>query len=115
MKILDHKKSRKKRVRTKISGTSERPRLSVTVSNKHIICQIIDDSKSQTLVYSSTVGNKDLSKLPLSEKAQSVGIDIAKKAKKAKINQVVFDRNGRLYHGRIKILADEARANGLKF
>jgi large subunit ribosomal protein L18 len=105
---------RKNRVRSIVSGTTERPRLTVFVSNKHVTAQIIDDTKHSTLVYVSTVGEKS-STGSLTERAAKVGTDVAKKAKAAKIKQVVFDRNGRLYHGRIKALADAARAEGLEF
>ena len=105
---------RAKRVRSTISGTPERPRLSVFISNRHVIGQIIDDTTSQTLVYVSTVGNKD-SKLSMIEKAKIVGADIAKQALKKKITKVVFDRGSKNYHGRIKALADSARENGLEF
>lgn len=105
---------RKHRVRSKVSGTTARPRLSVFISNTHVTAQIIDDSTSKTLVYATTVGSKG-AKGTMTEQATAVGTDIAKKAKAAKIGKVVFDRNGRLYHGRIKALADAARAGGLEF
>jgi large subunit ribosomal protein L18 len=105
---------RKARVRAVVSGTSERPRLSVRVSNRHITAQIIDDTKHKTLVYATTVGNKAATGT-MTERAEALGAEIGKKAKTAKIARVVFDRNGRLYHGRIKALADAARAQGLEF
>jgi large subunit ribosomal protein L18 len=105
---------RKIRVRAVVVGTTERPRLSVHVSNKHVSAQIIDDSKHQTLVHISTVGQKAV-KGTMTERAEWIGTEIAKKAKTAKIHQVVFDRGGRLYHGRVKALADAARAGGLEF
>jgi large subunit ribosomal protein L18 len=104
---------RKYRVRAIVSGTSERPRLSVFISNRHVTAQIIDDTKHTTLAYSTTVGQKLTG--DMTNRATSIGTDIAKKAKAAKIKQVVFDRNGRLYHGRVKALADAARAEGLEF
>lgn len=104
---------RKSRVRAKVSGTPERPRLSVTITNKHVSAQIIDDIKAVTLVSSTTVGSKATGSM--SEKAEFVGIDIAKKAKKAKIESVVFDRNGRKYAKRLSALADAARKEGLNF
>jgi large subunit ribosomal protein L18 len=105
---------RKYRVRAKVSGTTERPRLSIFVSNLHVTAQIIDDSKHKTLVYVTTVGNKNAFGT-MTERATLIGAEIAKKAKAVKISKVVFDRNGRLYHGRIKALADAARAGGLEF
>ncbi len=105
---------RKHRVRAKVSGSTERPRLSVFISNTHVTAQIIDDSKQKTLVYVSSVGNKAATG-NMTEKATVIGSEIAKKAKAAKVSKVVFDRNGRLYHGRIKALADAARAGGLTF
>jgi large subunit ribosomal protein L18 len=105
---------RKNRVRATVSGTTERPRLSVFVSNKHITAQIIDDTAHKTIAYASTVGKKTASGT-MQERAEWVGSEVAKQAKAAKITQVVFDRNGRLYHGRVKALADAARAGGLEF
>jgi len=112
-KKLLNKGLRKNRVRAKISGTAERPRLSVTISNKHISAQIIDDVKQHTLVSATTVGTKATG--TVSEQAAVIGAEIAKKAKKAKINAVVFDRNGRQYAGRLSALADAARKEGLEF
>ena len=101
------------RVRKKIFGTPERPRLSVYRSSKNIYAQIIDDTKGVTLISSSSlelkIKNNNL------EAAAAVGKDIAEKAKKAKIKTVVFDRGGYIYHGRVKALADAARENGLEF
>ncbi len=105
---------RKNRVRSKVIGTDERPRLSVYLSNMHIHAQIINDAKGTTLVSSSTAVAK-VATGSLSEKAAWVGKDIAAKAKKAHITKVVFDRNGRKYHGRLKALADAAREGGLEF
>jgi len=105
---------RKNRVRATISGSAARPRLSVHISNRHITAQLIDDDAHKTLVYISTVGKKDAAG-NLTERATWVGTEIAKKAKTAKISQIVFDRNGRLYHGRVKALADAARNAGLEF
>jgi large subunit ribosomal protein L18 len=104
---------RKLRVRSRAIGTSERPRLSVSISNRHVSAQLIDDSRSHTIASSSTaVMNLTGS---MTEKAQVIGADIAKKAKKAKISKVVFDRNGRLYAKRLSALADAARKEGLEF
>lgn len=105
---------RKNRVRAVVSGTTERPRLSVTISNRNITAQIIDDTKHSTLAYQTTVGQKAATG-SMTDRAAWVGEQIAKKAKTAKVNQVVFDRNGRLYHGRVKALADAARQGGLEF
>ena len=104
---------RKNRVRAKVSGTAERPRLSVTISNTHISAQLIDDVKQHTLAAATTVGTK--AKGSMTEKAAIVGAEIAKKAKKNKVSAVVFDRNGRQYAGRLKALADAARQEGLEF
>ncbi len=112
-KKLQNLTLRKNRVRAKVTGTADRPRLTVFISNKHISAQIIDDVKSVTVVSSTTVGTKQTG--TMSEQAAFVGSDIAKKAKKAKINSVVFDRNGRKYAGRLAALADAARKEGLEF
>ncbi len=108
-----NKNLRKNRVRAKISGTAERPRLTVTISNKHVSAQLVDDEKQHTLVASTTVGSKQTG--TTTELAAFVGADIAKKAKKAKITTVVFDRNGRQYAARLAALADAARKEGLEF
>jgi large subunit ribosomal protein L18 len=112
-KKLLNKTLRKNRVRSKVTGTAERPRLTVTISNMHVSAQIIDDVKQHTLAASTTVGTKQTG--TVTEQAAFVGADIAKKAKKAKINAVVFDRNGRQYAGRLSALADAARKEGLEF
>ena len=112
-KKLLNKTLRKNRVRAKISGTAERPRLTVTISNKHVSAQLIDDTAAKTLAASTTVGSKE--KGTMTELAAFVGTDIAKKAKKAKISSVVFDRNGRQYAARLHALADAARKEGLEF
>lgn len=104
---------RKNRVRAKISGTAERPRMTVSISNMHVSVQLIDDVKQCTVASSTTVGAKYTG--TISEKAALVGVDIAKKAKKAKINTVVFDRNGHRYAKRLGALADAARKEGLNF
>lgn len=105
---------RKYRIRSTITGTTERPRLSVFVSNKHVAAQLIDDTKHHTIAAVTTVGQKAATGT-MTEKAAWVGSEIAKQAKTAKIKTVVFDRNGKLYHGRVKALADAARAGGLEF
>jgi large subunit ribosomal protein L18 len=106
------REQRHTRIRKTLSGTSLRPRLSVYRSNTAIYVQIIDDTKGITLVSTSSQALKVGKTI---EAATSVGTDIAKKALKAGINTVVFDRSGYLYHGRIKALADAARAAGLIF
>ena len=102
------------RVRQKVSGTSEKPRLCVFRSNKHISVQVIDDVKGVTLASSSSVALK-LYVGGNVEGAKKVGEDIAKKCLEKKIDTVVFDRAGYIYHGRVKALADAARSAGLKF
>ncbi len=102
------------RVRSKVSGTASCPRLNVFRSNSNIFAQIIDDEKGITLVSSSSVALK-LKNGGSVEGAALVGKDIAEKALKNKIERIVFDRGGYLYHGRVKALADAARENGLEF
>ena len=104
---------RKGRVRAKISGTADRPRLSVNISNMHVSAQLIDDVKQQTIVSSTTVGSKQSG--TVTEQSVFVGTDIAIKAKKAKITTIVFDRNGHKYAKRLSALADAARQEGLRF
>jgi large subunit ribosomal protein L18 len=103
----------KTRVRGKVYGSPERPRLSVYRSNKQIYAQVIDDISGTTLASASSLKIED--KLPKKEIAARVGEMIAQNAKEAGIETVAFDRNGYLYHGRIKELADAARKGGLKF
>jgi large subunit ribosomal protein L18 len=102
------------RVRATVEGTAERPRLSIHVSNLHVTAQVIDDAAQNTLVYVSTIGAKNVGGT-MTEKAAWVGAEIAKKAKAKKVSKVVFDRGSRLYHGRVKALADAARNGGLEF
>ena len=102
----------KHRVRNKISGTAARPRLSVFRSNKQIYVQIINDEEERTLVATSSLG---MEKMPKKEQAAKVGEKIAQIALAAGITEVVFDRSGYLYHGRVQELADGARKGGLKF
>lgn len=104
---------RANRTRAKIHGTAERPRLSVNISNKHIIAQLIDDDSGKTLAYATTVGSK--LKGNKKELAEQIGKEIATSAKKAKIKAVVFDRGAKLYAGRLSALADAARKEGLEF
>ena len=102
----------KYRVRNKISGTLERPRMTVFRSNKQIYVQIIEDLNGRTLAAASSLG---MEKMPKKEQAAKVGELIAQKAQEGCITTVVFDRNGYLYHGRVKEVADAARKGGLKF
>ncbi len=104
---------RAKRTRAKIYGTADRPRLSVFISNQHIVAQIIDDDTGKTLVYATTVGSKLTG--TKTEKAAKIGEEIAKKAKAKKIKKVVFDRGAKLYAGRMSALAEAARKEGLEF
>ena len=109
---------RRKRVRQKISGTGNRPRLVVFRSLKHIYAQLINDELGETLAEASTLSpelKENLSNGGNIAAAESVGALIAQKAKQQEIEVVVFDRGGHLYHGRIKALAEAARAEGLKF
>ena len=102
----------KYRIRKRVNGTAERPRMSVFRSNKQIYVQIINDLTGNTLAAASSLGMEAMTK---KEQAAKVGELVAKKALEAGIEQVVFDRNGYLYHGRVKELADAARKGGLKF
>ena len=106
---------RQKRVRTKVQGTSMRPRLCVFKSLNNIYAQLIDDEKQTTICSASTLDKEVKTKASNIETATEVGKLIAERAKKAKINTVVFDRNGYLYHGKVKALADAAREAGLEF
>ena len=112
-KKLLNRSLRKARVRAKVHGTAERPRLTVTISNKHISAQLIDDVKQHTIAAATTVGTKQTG--TMTEQAALIGAEVAKKAKKAKITTIVFDRNGRKYAGRLAALADAARKEGLEF
>lgn len=109
---------RKRRIRKKISGTVERPRLSVFRSSRHIYGQIVDDMAGQTLVAASTLSPElkgKLAGLKKADAAKEVGKLLAEKARAKGIATVVFDRNGFLYHGRVKSLADSCREHGLVF
>ena len=112
------RRRRKKRFQKKVRGTPERPRLCVYRSNKHIYAQIVDDQETRTLAAVSTL-SKELASLAdkraTKEAAQKVGELIAKKAQERNIQKVVFDRNGFLYHGRVRAVADAAREAGLEF
>lgn len=112
-KKLTNKMLRKGRVRATVKGTAERPRMSVTISNVHVSVQLIDDVKGNTVASATTVGAKATG--TMTEKCAVIGAEIAKKAKKAKVTSVVFDRNGRAYAGRLNALAEAARKEGLEF
>ena len=112
-KKLLNRSLRKNRVRAKVHGTAERPRLTVTISNLHVSAQLIDDDKGNTVASATTIGAKIAG--TLTEKAAVIGTQIAKKAQKSKVTTVVFDRNGRQYAGRLSALADAARKEGLEF
>jgi len=110
---------RNRRVRKNIEGTTQRPRLTIFRSSEHIYAQIIDDSTARTLVSASTTDpavkamlNAEMTK---SEKSKVVGSVLAQRAKAANVSTVAFDRNGFLYHGRVRVLAEAARENGLDF
>lgn len=100
------------RIRKSVFGTAERPRLSVFRSNKQIYAQIINDKEGKTIASASSLG---LEAMPKIQQAEKVGELVAQKAKEAGVSAIVFDRNGYLYHGRVKQLADGARKGGLNF
>ena len=106
---------RHKRVRAKVSGSSKKPRLCIFKSAKHIYAQLIDDDKGKTLVSASDLEIKKKGSSSKADAAKEVGKLIAEKSLEKKIEQVVFDRGGYLYHGRIKAVAEGAREGGLKF
>jgi large subunit ribosomal protein L18 len=106
---------RHRRVRGKVSGTAERPRLVVTRSNRGIVAQLVDDREARTVASASWVQLKKSFKGNKKAQAAEVGKLLAESAKQAKVETVVFDRAGYLYHGRVKALADAAREGGLKF
>lgn len=116
---INPRKIRHKRLRAKIKGTTERPRLSVFKSNSYVYGQLVDDTNGRTMVAFSELElvskNKDKEKLKKTERAKHVGMEIAKRALEKKIELVVFDRGGYKYQGRIKSLADGAREGGLNF
>ncbi len=117
MSRMDSRLKRKKRIRRKLSGTSERPRLTVYKSLKHIYAQLVDDTSGKTLAFASSLSTELKSGDEGDKKADAkrVGALIAEKAKAAKVAAVVFDRNGFPYHGRIAAVAEAAREGGLKF
>ncbi len=112
--VREARKRRHKRVRGKVSGTAERPRLVVTRSNRGIVAQLVDDMQGRTLASASWLQVKTF-KGDKKGQAAEVGKLLAESAKQAKIDTAVFDRGGYLYHGRVKALADAAREGGLKF
>lgn len=112
MSQLNNLALRKNRVRAKVGGTAERPRLSVFISNRNVSAQLIDDTEGKTLASASSLNTKEGS---LSEKAANVGAEIAEKAQKAGIKKAVLDRNGHQYAGRLSALATAAREKGLEF
>lgn len=117
MSTVDPRLKRKARIRRKIAGTSERPRLSVYKSLKHIYAQVVDDSTSRTVAFASSLSKELKGKQEGDKKsdAQRVGELIAQKCKAVNVEAVVFDRNGCPYHGRIAAVAEGARKAGLKF
>jgi len=118
MKKIENRLKRKKRVRSKVTGSDQKPRLSVFRSNSHVFAQLIDDAKGQTLISVSDieVAKADKSKDKVAKKAVAfaTGELMATKALKKKIKKVVFDRNGYKYHGRVKEFAEGARKGGLE-
>jgi large subunit ribosomal protein L18 len=110
---LANRLSKKTRIRKKVNGSAERPRLCIYRSLNHMYAQVVDDVTKKTLFEASSLDITQ--KMSLSKKAIEVGKILAEKAKKHNIDNVVFDRNGFIYHGRVKSLADSARENGLKF
>ncbi len=117
MRIVGRER-RKLRIRRKISGTSERPRMSVFRSAKHIYAQVVDDTAGETLAHASTLSRDvrgDLSESNKLDAAKKVGKTIARLLLAKGIDKVVFDRSGYLYHGRVRALADAAREAGIKF
>ncbi len=114
MNKLKQKEKRKKRVRAKMRGIKEKPRLSVFRSNNYIYAQLIDDSAKKTIL---SVSEKEVSEKPEKkiDRAKKIGLALAKKALNKKIKEVVFDRGSYAYHGRVKALAEGAREGGLEF
>ncbi|MDZ4085105.1 MAG: 50S ribosomal protein L18 [Bdellovibrionales bacterium] len=108
------REKKKLKIRKRVTGSSERPRLCIFRSTKHVYAQVIDDSTGQTLVSASTL-DTDGVKGANKDACSAIGKEVAKRAVGKNIKQVVFDRNGYLYHGRVKALADAAREGGLEF
>ncbi|TAG09038.1 MAG: 50S ribosomal protein L18 [Verrucomicrobia bacterium] len=118
MSMINRKSTRQRihrRIRRKVSGTSERPRLAISYSNQHIYAQVIDDASGRTIASASTLDSSIEKAASNVESAQKVGALIAERAKGSNISAVVFDRGGHLYHGKVKALADAAREGGLQF
>ena len=118
MSHLDRKQIRAKvrrRIRKKLSGTAERPRLAVHFSNQNVYAQLIDDDAGQTLAAASTAEKGTKVAGASKDSATKIGELIAKRAQEAKVSEVVFDRGGFIFHGKVKALADAAREGGLKF
>ncbi len=114
-KPIDGRARRKRRIRKKVFGTSERPRLTVFRSAKHIYAQVVDDTTGKTLASTTTSAKSFEGEGPKKEKAKQAGLFLAKACAREGISKVVFDRNGYLYHGRVKAFADGAREGGLEF
>ena len=112
--MMTPRQKRHNRVRARVSGTTDKPRLNVFRSLNHIYAQVIDDTRGHTLVAASTL-DKAVAEAPKLDQAKAVGKLVAERAKGAGISKVVFDRGGYLYHGRIKALAEGAREGGLDF
>lgn len=104
-----------RRIRAKVSGTPERPRLNLSISNTNLRSQLIDDINAKTIAAVTTESNKDLKGKSMGQKAEWLGAQIAESGKKAKVSKVVFDRGGKIYHGRVKAFAEAARKAGLEF
>lgn len=103
------------RVRSKVAGTAKRPRLAVTVSNRHIRAQVINDEQAKSLAFADSSVPAAKKAVTKKQKAELIGADIALKAKSAKVKQVVFDRRNRRYHGIVKMVGESAKKNGLEF
>jgi large subunit ribosomal protein L18 len=115
MNIQNREERRKSRIRAKVKGTTERPRLSVFRSNKHVYAQLINDQTKETLTGASEAELKLTGKANKTDRAKEIGLLIAKKAATKKVTAVVFDKGSYRYHGRVKAIAEGAREGGLKF
>jgi large subunit ribosomal protein L18 len=115
LSVRDARRRRHKRVRGKIAGTAERPRLVVSRSNRGIFAQLVDDRDGKTIASASWLQTKQSFSGNKTDQAAEVGRMLARNARKEGIEQIVFDRGGYLYHGRVKALADAVRGGGLKF